>query len=98
MIEDVEQARSLRATSHQPLELAWCVWSSNSKGGILLAAIAAKCFDQTGFDQTGFDQTGMTSGLLLGNFAIVASLTFRCCATIAGGVRVTQSDSETSAK
>src|ERR1700758_2918084 len=42
--------------------------------------------------------TGMTSGLFLGNCAIVASLTLRCWATIAGGVRVIQSDSETSAK
>ena len=40
----------------------------------------------------------MTSGLSLGNFAIVASLTFRCWATIAGGVRAIQSDKETSAK
>ena len=42
--------------------------------------------------------TGTISGLFLGNFAIVSSLTFRCWATIAGGVRVIQSDSETSAK
>jgi hypothetical protein len=41
---------------------------------------------------------GMTSGLSLGNFAIVASLTLRCWATIAGGVRAIQSDRETSAK
>jgi hypothetical protein len=34
----------------------------------------------------------------LRNFAVVASLTFRCWATIAGGVRAIQSDSETSAK
>src|SRR5258706_5349125 len=38
--------------------------------------------------------TGTISGLLLGNFAIVASLTFRCWATSAGGVWVIQSDSE----
>jgi hypothetical protein len=44
------------------------------------------------------DHTGMTSGLVFGNFAMVASLTFRCWATIAGGVRAIQSDSETSAK
>jgi hypothetical protein len=44
------------------------------------------------------DQDGMTSGLSFGNFAIVASLTFKCWATIAGGVREIQSDSETSAK
>src|SRR5579862_7808727 len=44
------------------------------------------------------DHTGTTSGLFLGNLLIVASLTFRCWATIAGGVRVTQSDRETSAK
>jgi hypothetical protein len=44
------------------------------------------------------DHTGMTSGLFFGNFAMVASLTFRCWATIAGGVRDIQSDSETSAK
>src|SRR5882762_8603386 len=42
--------------------------------------------------------TGMTSGLSLGNFAMVASLTFRCWATIAGGVRAIQSERETSAK
>src|SRR6267154_172042 len=40
--------------------------------------------------------TGTISGLLLGNFAMVASLTFRCWATIAGGVWVIQSDRETS--
>src|SRR5258706_13344675 len=40
--------------------------------------------------------TGTISGLFLGNFAIVASLTFRCWATIAGGVRVIQSERETS--
>ena len=38
------------------------------------------------------DYSGMTSGLSLGNFATVASLTFRCWATIAGGVRAIQSD------
>jgi hypothetical protein len=36
--------------------------------------------------------------LSLRNFTIVASLTFRCGAIIAGGVRVIQSDGETSAK
>src|SRR2546430_6489994 len=46
----------------------------------------------------GFDYSGMISGLLFGNFAMVALLTFKCCATIAGGVRVIQSDRETSAK
>jgi hypothetical protein len=42
--------------------------------------------------------SGMTSGLFFGNFAMVASLTLRCWATIEGGVRDIQSDSETSAK
>ena len=46
----------------------------------------------------GFDYSGMISGLLFGNFAMVALLTLKCCATIAGGVRVIQSDRETSAK
>jgi hypothetical protein len=55
--------------------------------GILLAAIA-----------TSSNHTGTISGLFFGNFAIVASSTFRCWATIAGGVRVIQSDNETSAK
>jgi hypothetical protein len=59
-----------------------------TEGGRLLAATAA----------LRFNQIGKTSGLSLGNFAIVASLTFRCWATIADGVRAIQSDSETSAK
>ncbi len=41
---------------------------------------------------------GITSGLFLGKLAMVASLTFRCWATINGGVWVIQSDRETSAK
>ena len=45
-----------------------------------------------------FDHWGMTSGLSLGNLAIVATSTLRCWATSAGGVRASQSDRETSAK
>lgn len=41
---------------------------------------------------------GRISGLLSGNLAIVASSTFRCWATMAGGVWVSQSERETSAK
>ena len=51
-----------------------------------------------GVDPPRSHHTGMTSGLSLGNFAMVASLTFRCWATIAGGVREIQSERETSAK
>ena len=45
-----------------------------------------------------FVHSGMTSGLSLGNFAIVATSTLRCWATSAGGVRANQSDREISAK
>ena len=42
--------------------------------------------------------SGMISGLLLGNFAIVAGSTFRVWATSSGGVWASQSDREMSAK
>src|SRR6266404_8391687 len=55
---------------------------------------AACCLQQK--PQRPVLHTGTISGLFLGNLAIVASLTFRCWATIAGGVRVIQSERETS--
>jgi hypothetical protein len=42
------------------------------------------------------DHSGTISGLFFGNVAIVASLTFRCWATSAGGVCVIQLESEMS--
>src|SRR6266446_7255267 len=59
-----------------------------SEGAMWLSAKATK--------DPQSDHAGTISGLLLGNFAMVASLTFRCWATIAGGVWVIQSERETS--
>src|SRR3954453_6878090 len=77
---------------------AGSAWSDGSEAGAERIHFNAQDHLGCGVDPPSFDHTGMTSGLSLGNFVMVASLTFRCWATIAGGVRAIQSERETSAK
>src|SRR4051812_5645257 len=76
---------------------AGSAWSDGSEAGARVHFNAQDHLGR-GVDPPSSDHTGMTSGLSLGNLVMVASLTFRCWATIAGGVWAIQSDRETSAK
>src|SRR5712664_1710166 len=61
-----------------------------------LNSLRAACCEVTDFHVHADYDLGITPGLLFGHFAIVASSIFRCWATNAGGVCVSQLDREIS--
>jgi hypothetical protein len=64
-------------------------------GAGLAMAVMSALLDGRSVDAAVYD-SGITPGALSGHFAMVGSSTFRCWATSAGGVCVSQFDKEAS--